>query len=115
MSDYLKTKVMEFMAYHRGRENAVPRRELHFHLHRFVPEMKDRAMRKLYEGLPLASCKAGLFVPLTPREADEFKGLCERKAKKILVKYATLVAYYPNLKTGAPGEAPLFNGMGAGA
>ena len=96
--DILRTQVMEFMRFHRGKENAVPRRHLHAYLKRFNPTLTDRKMRVGYEDVPLASCRRGLFIPVTPEEALEYKALCKRKAKKFFLKYRTLVAYYPELK-----------------
>jgi hypothetical protein len=96
--DILRMRVMEFMAYHRGKAKAAPRRYLHAYLKRFDPTLTDRKMRVGYEDVPLASCRRGLFIPITPEEALEYKALCKRKAKKYFLKYRTLVAYYPELR-----------------
>jgi len=108
-TDLLRRKTMEIMARHRGPENAIKRDELVFQLslwdgplHAMYERNKenaDRAVRKIYTSLPIASSDAGLYIPRTAAELAEFKEYMARAygQERAYARVKVILAYYPAL------------------
>lgn len=105
----LKRKTMEIMAHHRGPENALKRDELLFLLSVWDGDLyammekdrgnADRAVRRLYASLPVASSDNGLYVCRTPEELAEFKDYMTRAygRERAYARVKIILAYYPGL------------------
>jgi len=107
---FLAREIMRVLQAHRGRENAMPRRDLLERLRLFRPELTDRTMRDLYSTLPCCSSPDGLFIPRTPEEVQAFKDYVTKAWGPIVAsrRVGTIVAYYPALRieTAHQGELP---------
>ncbi|MBE3040298.1 MAG: hypothetical protein IMZ62_15990 [Chloroflexi bacterium] len=108
-TELLRRKTMEIMSRHRGPENAIKRDELLFQLmvwdvdlhtaYTHNRENADRAVRKIYVTLPIASSDAGLYVPRTPAELAGFKEYMTRAYgnERAYARVKVILAYYPGL------------------
>jgi hypothetical protein len=99
MSKFLYDETMRVLQAHRGRQNAMPRRDLWARLTLFNPRLSDRDLREIYSRLPVCSCPEGLFIPATADEVREFKEYIRKSWGPIVAhrRVATIVAYYPKL------------------
>jgi len=105
LNTFIRDQVMRIMSGHRGRSNALSRRDLLAHLQLFRPTLSDREMRELYSGLPICSCAEGLFlpdhqnIPKGVQEVLEFKTYLTKQSGPIVAyrRCATIYAYYPKL------------------
>ena len=98
-ADFLRTKLMELLQRHRGRDNAVPREKLLFELQSYEPKLDDRRFRELYSSLPVCTSADGMFLAKTPEEVQEFKAYLTKGWGPILAdrRIKIIMAYYPNL------------------
>ena len=96
---FLRTRLMEILQRHRGRDNAVPREKLLFELQCFDPALEDRRFRDIYAGLPVCTSPDGMFLPKTPEEVQEFKAYLTKGWGPILAdrRVKIIMAYYPQL------------------
>jgi len=99
MNTFLRDRVMRIMSGHRGKLNAMNRRDLLAHLQLFRPTLNDREMRELYGGLPICSCSEGLYLPTSSVDVLEFKEYLTKKSGPIIAyrRVATILAFYPRL------------------
>ncbi len=63
MNTFLRDEAMRFLGSHKGREKAIPRKELEHHLRLYAPTLGERTVREIYAALPVCSSEDGLFVP----------------------------------------------------
>jgi hypothetical protein len=99
-TDRLRTQLMRFMQSHRGKDRAIPRDGILFHLKLWEPSLDDRGLRKVYAALPLCSCKDGLFLPSSAEEVEEFRDYLSRGAGGPIAaqrRCQIIWAYYPHL------------------
>jgi hypothetical protein len=112
---YISLKLMEFMAAHRGRENAVPRDRALANIQPFAPKLDDRSFREIYVRQPICSCEDGLFVPVRPLEVKGFyeyllrQGMSKEKAWE---RVKIILVYFPHLSwsTDSDKQMDLFGG-----
>lgn len=99
MNNFLRTETMRILQAHRGRDNAMPRDRLMERLKLFNPDLNDRDFRKLYVGLPIATCAEGLFLPQTATEVRDFKAYITKQSGPIIAsrRVGTILAFYPQL------------------
>ena len=109
-TDYLRTKVMEILQRHRGRDNAILRERLLFELQAFDPKLDDRAMRKLYSSLPVAACPGGLFIPRSSSELADFREYMVRNYghERAHARVKIILAYFPALAEADAKQPGLF-------
>lgn len=110
MRDFLKQEAMRFLGPHRGREKAVPRKELEHHLRLFEPKLSERTVREIYAGLPVASCEDGLFVPKTSREVLDFQEYIAKAHGPVIAarRVSVIYSYYSNLRPMTETQPELF-------
>ena len=65
---------------HRGKENAIKRRDLLGYVQHFEPYLTDRELRNIYCQLPVISSEAGIFWPVRQTELWEFQAYLKKKA-----------------------------------
>jgi|GEM_PF-1910896 len=108
-ADLLRTRFMEIMQRHRGRVSAIDRRKLLYELQCYEPALDDRRFRDLYANLPVCTCQAGMFLPRTPAEVQEFREYITRGwGHELAHKRVTIVlAYYPELAPANMTQAAL--------
>ena len=99
MNTYLRNEIMRIMQGHKGRVNAMPRKDLLAHLQLFRPKLNDREMRDIYSTLPICTCEDGLFLPTSPEEVREFREYIKKAWGPIVAhrRVATIVSIYPKL------------------
>jgi hypothetical protein len=99
MSVFLRGQIMRVMQGHKGRANAMPRRDLLEHLRLYRIGLSDRECRELYSGLPICSCSEGLFLPQTVAEVQDFKAYIAKAWGPIQAhrRCATIFSFYPRL------------------
>ena len=73
MQETIRMRIMLILASHRGRENAIPRKELADKLQRFGISIDDRKLRAIYATLAVASCEDGIFIPRTLAEVEAYR------------------------------------------
>lgn len=107
--EFLRRKTMEIMAHHRGPENALKTDELVFQLsvwdgdlHSMYEKCRDnadRAVRRIYSTLPIASSNDGLYLCRTPAELEEFKRYMIRAYghERAAIRVRIILAYRPEL------------------
>jgi hypothetical protein len=115
MNEMIRARIMQIMASHRGRENAIPRRELADKLHRFAINLEDRALRSIYSTLPICSCDDGLFIPAHWYEVQDYLRYYGSHVRPELLKAraAVMTLAYHELMTRDVG--PLFESEMEGA
>lgn len=110
MRAFLSKEIMRVLQAHRGRENAMPRRDMLERLRLFMPELNDRGQRRLYAELPVATCPEGLFIPRTQAEVAEFRKYLENGPGGPIAasrRVGIILSYYPALAPiGEQGELP---------
>ena len=109
-ADYLRTRLMEFMQAHKGRENAIPRERVLFHMQAYEPKLDDRRFRDLYAALPLCACADGLFLAKTVLEVKEFKEYLTKKSGPIIAdrRVKIILSFYPRLRSADELQPGLF-------
>ena len=110
VTDFLRTRLMEFMQHHRGRENAIPRERVLFHMQSWEPKMDDRRLRELYASLPLCACADGLFLAKCIREVEEFREYLSKKSGPIVAdrRVKIVLSFYPKLRSSDEHQGGLF-------
>ena len=84
--DALKSRVLKIMQSHQGFENRIDRSRLVLHACGNYTQSNDRKVRDVMSDiatndLPIVSVDGGYFIPLTEREAEEYRnGLRSRRA-----------------------------------
>ena len=112
MNDTIRMRIMQIMASHRGRENAIPRKELAGKLRRFAIDIADRQLRDIYSTLPICSCNDGIFIPRTPEEVQKYREYLKRAwlgqhhhyTKKYMPLYVAEAAFKYNNRTNHTNE-----------
>jgi hypothetical protein len=96
---FLRTRLMEILQHHRGRDNAIVREKLLFELQSFDPSLDDRRFRDIYAGLPVCTCPNGMFLPKDPEEVQEFRDYLTKGWGPIVAsrRVKIILAYYPGL------------------
>lgn len=115
MNTFLRDEAMRFLGAHKGRDKAIPRKELEHHLRLFAPTLGERTVREIYAALPVCSSEAGLFVPRTSREVEEFREYITKAHGPIIAarRLSIIFAYYPSLRPIEEVQAALdFGGDG---
>jgi len=99
MNTYLRNEIMRIMQGHKGRINAMTRKDLMAHLQLFRPTLSDREMREIYSTLPLCSSPEGLYLPTSTAEVLEFREYLKKAWGPIVAhrRVATILAFYPKL------------------
>ena len=110
MSDFLRQEAMKFLQSCRGRDKAMPRTELFHHLSLFDQSLTDRKLRIIYSGLPVCSCEAGIFVPVSPREVIDFRTYVTKAHGPIIAarRCEVIFSFYPKLRPIAEVQGELF-------
>ena len=109
-ADYLRTRLMNFMQAHRGRENAIPRERVLFHMQAWESKLDDRRFRDLYASLPLCACAEGLFLARAVREVEEFREYLTKKSGPIIAdrRVKIILSFYPKLRSSDEHQPGLF-------
>ena len=117
MNETVRMRIMQIMASHRGRENAIPRRELADKLHRFAIDLEDRALRNIYSTLPICSCNDGIFIPRTPEEVQKYREYLRphMSPEKVQARITILLTTWPHLAAGPGVQLEMFDGSRAEA
>jgi len=104
MNEFLRQEAMKFLESCRGREKAMPRKELEHHLRLFQPKLSERSVRLIYTSLPVCTCDEGLFVPKTCEEVLAFKDYVEKAHGPIIAarRVGIVYNYYRNLRPPTP-------------
>lgn len=112
MNETTRMRIMQIMASHRGRENAIPRRELADKLHRFAINLEDRALRSIYSTLPICSCEDGLFIPRTPEEVRDYRDYLRphMAPEKVQARITILLTTWPHLVSDPGVQLEMFDG-----
>ena len=99
MNAFLRNEIMRVMQGHKGRVDAMTRKDLMAHLQLFRPTLSDREMREIYSTLPLCSSPEGLYLPTSTAEVLEFRDYLTKAWGPIVAhrRCATIYAYYPKL------------------
>lgn len=110
MRDFLRQQAMRFLGPHRGRDKAIPRKELEHHLRLFEKKLSERTVREIYAGLPVCSCEDGLFIPKTTREVLDFEAYVSKAHGPIIAarRVSVIYAYYQNLRPMTETQPDLF-------
>jgi len=88
----------EIEANHRGKENAIKRKDLLTYVHTYGDsEMTDRELRNIYCQLPVISCNAGIFWPIRNEELEEFQLYLKKKAIPLFNRYKMVAKEHRNL------------------
>ena len=82
---------------HRGKENAIKRRELLLYGRMFKPDLTDRELRLIYSELPVCSSVRGIFWPVTGEELDEFYNYLRKKAYPLFARFKTVAKEHRKL------------------
>ena len=93
---------------HRGKENAIKRRELLDYIHHFEPYLTDRELRNIYCQLPVVSSETGIFWPIRKEELDEFEAYCRKKALPLFIRVKMVMEKHRHLRTGEYVQKELF-------
>lgn len=110
MNEFLRREALRFLQGCRGRDKAIPRKELEHHLRLWAPKLSERTVREIYASLPVCSCQDGLFIPRTPREVLDFQEYVSKAhgpfiaARRLGIIYAT----YPQLRPMEEAQQDLF-------
>lgn len=82
---------------HRGKENAIKRKDLLKYAHFFDPELTDRGLRNIYCQLPLVSSSDGIFWPIRKSDLEEFKFYMKGKAIPLFNRYKMVAEKHRDL------------------
>ena len=116
--DFITVKIMELLSRHaRGRQNAMPRKELAGKLRRFAIDIADRQLRDIYSTLPICSCNDGIFIPRTPEEVQKYREYLRphMSPEKVQARITILLTTWPHLAAGPGVQLEMFDGSRAEA
>lgn len=91
--------------HHRGKENAIKRKDLLLYCNHFVVRyhpyligsLTDRELRNIYCQLPLVSSNAGIFWPIRKEELYEFQAYLKKKAIPLFNRYKMVAEKHQDL------------------
>jgi hypothetical protein len=116
MREIVRLRIMQILAHHRGRPNAIPRRELIDKLRHYCIDLEDRKVREAYALLPICSSESGLFIPTTTAEVQAFAEYLRPHMgpDKIAARVGIIYSTWPALTPAYGVQSNLF-AEGAGA
>ena len=90
--------------YHRGKENAIKRKDLlsfcvkcgYGEYPYLIASLTDRQLRNIYCQLPVATCEKGIFWPVTPEEKEEFRIYLRKKALPLFDRWKMFAKVHCN-------------------
>lgn len=82
---------------HRGKENAITRKELLKFAKAWKPNITDREIRIIYSQLPVCTCEKGIFYPIRKEEIQDYKIYLKKKIWAMLARWEKVVQAHPNL------------------
>ena len=83
---------------HRGKENAITRKDLLNFARFHEPLIEDRELRKIYsELIPAVSSQTGIYWPVTEEELLDFKAYLKKKAISIFNRWQRVAVAHPEL------------------
>jgi len=102
MSDaFLEQRLIEILKLHAlGRNNAMPRDKVLFHLTFFQAKINDRQFRALYANLGVPTCEGGLYWPTCREDLIAFKDYMRKKALPHFVRVKRTFEAFPELADG---------------
>lgn len=118
MNETIRMRIMQILASHRGRENAIPRKELAEKLERrFAMFIEDRKLRSIYATLPICSCEDGIFIPRTSEEVQRYREYLRphMAPEKVQARITILLMTWPHLSSGPGVQLEMFDGRRAEA
>ena len=116
MQETIRMRIMLILASHRGRENAIPRKELAEKLERrFAIFIEDRKLRSIYSTLPICSCEDGIFIPRTAEEVQKYREYLRphMAPEKVQSRRTILRTTWPHLAAGPGVQLERFDGSRA--
>jgi len=84
----------EIEANHRGKENAIKRKDLLSYCQYFEPDLTDRELRNIYCQLPVVSCDKGIFYPIRISEVEEFRVYLRKKALPLFERWQRVASIH---------------------
>lgn len=82
---------------HRGKENAIKRRDLLLYAQQKDIHLTDRELRKIYCELPVCSSERGIFWPVTSEEIDEYYIYLRAKAIPLFERWRRVAKQHSKL------------------
>lgn len=116
MYETIRARIMQILSSHRGRENAIPRKELAEKLERrFAIFIEDRKLRSIYSTLPICSCEDGIFIPRTPGEIQKYREYLRphMAPEKVQARITILLTTWPHLVSDPGVQLEMFDGRRA--
>ena len=113
MNETIRMRIMQILSAHRGRANAIPRRELAEKIERrFATHVDDRKLRSIYATLPICSCNEGIFIPRTPDEIQRYREYLRphMAPDKVQARITILLMTWPHLAAGPGVQLEMFDG-----
>lgn len=113
MYETIRARIMQILSSHRGRENAIPRKELAEKLERrFAIFIEDRKLRSIYSTLPICSCEDGIFIPRTPGEIQKYREYLRphMAPEKVQARITILLTTWPHLVSPVGRQLEMFDG-----
>jgi hypothetical protein len=116
MREIVRLRIMQILAHHRGRPNAIPRKELIDKLRHYCIDLDDRKIREAYASLPICSSESGLFIPTNTTEVQAFAEYLRPHMgpDKIAARVGIIYSTWPALTPAYGVQSNLF-AEGAGA
>ena len=118
MNEMIRARIMQILSSHRGRENAIPRKELASKLERrCAMHIDDRKLRAVYATLPVCSCSDGIFIPRTPGEVQKYREYLRphMAPEKVQARITILLTTWPHLVSDPGVQLEMFDGSRAEA
>ena len=118
MNETIRARIMQILSAHRGRANAIPRRELAEKIERrFATHVDDRKLRSIYATLPVCSCNEGIFIPRTPEEVRDYRDYLRphMAPERVQARITILLMTWPHLSSGPGVQLEMFDGRRAEA
>jgi len=118
MNEMIRARIMQILSSHRGRENAIPRKELASKLERrCAMHVDDRKLRAVYATLPVCSCSDGIFIPRTPGEVQKYREYLRphMAPEKVQARITILLTTWPHLVSDPGVQLEMFDGSRAEA
>jgi len=102
MKDILPGLILSHIGgHHRGMENAIKRRDLLRMCRSIEPEITDREMRKIVEGIPrVCTCERGYYVAVKPDEVKHSSRYLRKKAYPLFDRANRIEGAYPEFFNG---------------
>ena len=116
MNEMIRARIMQILSSHRGRENAIPRKELAAKLERRCAMfVEDRRLRAIYATLPVCSCNEGIFIPRTPGEIQKYREYLRphMAPEKVQARITILLTTWPHLVSDPGVQLEMFDGRRA--